>query len=140
MSRWAHITACISFETEMVMKKPELKKYIQTRLNEGPKITGSEHNADIFVNIQGGYNWYVSRDCEHCKYRDELINVDDTEICHHANNRNCARDYQTCVIISIQGDLRDRTDEETKAEFEKFKSYLETFGYIRDYAVNIKGE
>lgn len=146
MSMWTHITACISLETGAIMKKPELKKYVQNYLSKAPKITGSEGNADVFVNIQSGYSWYMNRDCEHCKYQDKLIDVkgvddkEDYKLCDYASNRNCSREYQTRVVISVQGDLRDRMEVDTKKEFEKFKTYLEKLGYIRDYAVNIEGE
>lgn len=146
MSMWTHITACLSVETGMLMKRPKLKSYVQEYLKKAPKITGSEEDATVYVNIQNGYNCYLSRDCKHCKYQDELIDVkgvDDKQdycICNHASRKNCERNYQTCIVISIQGDLRDKTPEETKEEFEAFKKYVSTFGYIRDYAINIEGE
>ena len=61
-------------------------------------------------------------------------------MCSAPDKHDCSAEYQTCIVISIQGDLRDKTPEETKEEFEAFKEYVNTFGYIRDYAVNIKGE
>ena len=147
MSMWTRIIACLNVKTGKCMKKPELKKYVQEKLKNAPKITGSEMDAGIYVNVQDGYDWYMSRDCEHCKYQDELIKVksvdegEDYQICNYANNQNCSRKYQTCVIISIQGDLRDKTSEDTKTEFEEFKQYVNTnVGHIRDYTVDIKGD
>ena len=145
MSMWTHITACMSVETGIVAKKQELKKQVKEYLDKAPKITGSEGPADVFVNIQGGYSFYTSHDCDRCKYKDSIIelkdeNGDDYITCSEAEKRDCSAEYQTRIVISVQGDLRDRVKEETEKEFEEFKKYVEKLGYIRDYAVNIEGE
>ena len=120
MSRWTHITACLSVDTDIKKLKPQLKTEIKNILKDAPKITGSEADADIFINIPSGYN---------CS----LHYVNDT-------GKRCFEEYQTCVVISIQGDLRDRTKRQTKKEFEAFKNYIEKYMYIRDYSVNIDDE
>lgn len=144
MSCWTHITACLSVETEMLRKKPELKREIQKIIRQGPKITGSERNADIFVNIPSGYNWFVSHDCEHCKYKETLrtitIDGEEGQECDAPDNYNCSGEYQSCVVISIQGDLRDREFNRTKEEFEKFLEYVKDKFQVRDYTYNIEGE
>ena len=145
MSMWTHITACMSVETGIVAKKPELKKQVEEYLDKAPKITGSEGSADVFVNIQGGYSFYTSHDCDRCKYKDSIIelkdeNGDDYMMCSAPDKHDCSAEYQTRVVISVQGDLRDRVKEKTEKEFEEFKKYVEKLGYIRDYAVNIEGE
>ena len=145
MSMWTHITACMSVETGIVAKKPALKKQVKEYLDKAPKITGSEGPADVFVNIQSGYSFYTSYDCDRCKYKDSIIelkdeNGDDYMMCSAPDKHDCSAEYQTRVVISVQGDLRDRVKEETEKEFEEFKKYVEKLGYIRDYAVNIEGE
>ena len=145
MSMWTHITACMSVETGIVAKKPALKKQVKEYLDKAPKITGSEGPADVFVNIQSGYSFYTSYDCDRCKYKDSIIelkdeNGDDYMMCSAPDKHDCSAEYQTRVVISVQGDLRDRVKEETEKEFEEFKKYVENLGYIRDYAVNIEGE
>lgn len=144
MSCWTHITACLSVETEMLRKKPELKREIQKIIRQGPKITGSERNADIFVNIPSGYNWFISHDCEHCKYKETLrtitIDGEEGQECDAPDNYNCSGEYQSCVVISIQGDLRDREFNRTKEEFEKFLEYVKDKFHVRDYTYNIEGE
>lgn len=146
MSMWTHITACMSIDTGIVVKKPELRRRVKEFLKGAPEITGSEGSADVFVNISSGYDYYTSRDCDHCKYKDTIIELkgqDDGEdymMCSGPKGYDCSAEYQTRVIISVQGDLRDRTKEETEKEFEEFKKYIEKLGYIRDYAVNIEGE
>ena len=145
MSMWTHITACMSVETGIVAQKLELKKQVKEYLDKAPKITGSEGPADVFVNIQGGYSFYTSRNCDRCKYKGSIIELKDEDgndymMCSAPDKHDCSAEYQTRVVISVQGDLRDRVKEETEKEFEEFKKYVEKLGYIRDYAVNIEGE
>lgn len=111
MSCWTHITACFSVETGIVAKKPDVLKQVRSYLKNAPKITGSESDADIFVNIQKGYDLFGSDG-----------------------------KFQTRVVISIQGDLRDRMQEQTQKEFDEFLKYVEDKYYIRDYSVNIEGD
>lgn len=144
MSCWTHITACLSVETEMLRKKPELKREMQKIIRQGPKITGSERNADIFVNIPSGYNWFISHDCEHCKYKETLrtITIDGKkgQECDGPENYDCSNKYQSDVVISIQGDLRDREFKDTKEEFENFLKYLQERFHIRNYTYEIEDE
>lgn len=144
MSRWTHITACMSVETGIVEKRAEMKKQIKKYLKKAPKITGSEGPADVFVNIPSGYDFYTSHDCVHCKYKDTLVDVliDGKEYteCDAPDGYDCSGKYQTRIVISVQGDLRDREKEQTEQEFQEFKKYIDKLGYVRDYSVNIEGE
>lgn len=144
MSHWTHITACLSVETGIIETRKKLAKIVRDYLKKAPKITGSEKDADFYVNVQNGHNVWMGQDCEHCKYRETLrpVIIDGKEIeeCDAPEDHDCSADYQTCVVISIQGDLRDRTKEETQKEFDEFIKYITTKCYIRDYSVNIEGE
>ena len=142
MSNWTHITACLSVETGIIETRKKLAKIVRDYLKKAPKITGSEKDADFYVNVQNGHNVWIGQDCEHCKYRETLrpVIIDGKEICDAPEDHDCSADYQTCVVISIQGDLRDRTKEETQKEFNEFIKYITTKCYIRDYSVNIEGE
>lgn len=111
MSCWTHITACLSIDTNIIDKKPQVLKQVNTYLENAPKITGSESNATIFVNMQKGYN----------------IAGSDGK-------------FQTCVVISIQGDLRDRTQAQTQQEFYTFFNYVRNKYHVRDYAMNIESD
>lgn len=146
MSMWTHITACLSVDTCIEKEASELKQTIVRQLEKAPKITGSEGPADIFVNIQSGYNvsaWTF--DCSHCEYKDSLHEVVEDgktyQECNGPNDHDCFVRYQTCIVISIQGDLRDRTRDQTKKEFNKFIEYItkKCKWLIRDYNVNIEG-
>lgn len=144
MSHWTHITACLSVETGIIETRKKLAKIVRDYLKKAPKITGSEKDADFYVNVQNGHNVWMGQDCEHCKYRETLrpVIIDGKEIeeCDAPEDHDCSADYQTCVVISIQGDLRDRTKEETQKEFDEFIKYITTKCYIRDYSINIEGE
>jgi len=144
MSYWTHITACLSVETGITEKRAEMRKQIKDVLKNAPKITGSEGPADIFVNIQSGYNWSMSKDCEHCKYKDTLRDIvvdgEDWQECDAPDGHDCSAKYQSCIVISVQGDLRDRSTATTEEEFENFLKYISAEWYVRDYSVNVKGD
>ena len=93
MSRWTQIVAAIEIDTWK--NKRDIKKYVEDIIKKSPSITGSEGNADIFVNIKSGHNLSIGRD-----------------------------QYQTRLLISIVGNLRDRECKTTKREFFKFLTYL----------------
>ena len=42
-------------------------------LEDAPKITGSEGNAEIFVNVLRGHNIFMSCDCNSCEYKDTIV-------------------------------------------------------------------
>lgn len=145
MSMWTHLTACLSIDTCIAEKRSELRRQIKEFLKSAPKITGSEGNAEIFINIKSGHNYSTNYDCEHCKYSDTLKDVihegREYQECDAPDGYdNCSATYQTCVVISIQGDLRDRRVEQTTEEFKDFLKYVESNYIIRDYSINIEGE
>ena len=142
MSHWTHITACLSVDTYMV--KSNILDLVKKDMEKAPKITGSEGDADVFINLQGGYNTWMSHDCDNCKYKDtqrEVIidGLSYTE-CDGPSDNDCSGKYQSCVVISVQGDLRDRTKEQTEKEFKDFLAFIENKYTVRDYSFNIKSE
>lgn len=143
MSQWTHITACFSVDTCITESKKELLRQVKVFLHDAPKITGSENDAEIYVNIQSGYNITIGKDCEHCK-KYGMTRRETKEgftECDAPDNYKCKHgEYQSCIVISIQGDLRDRTKTETEEEFQKFLEYIANEYIIRDYSINIEGE
>lgn len=117
MSRWTHITSCMSVDTFEENRK-RIKKSIINYINNAPKITGSEADAEVYITLQRGYNVSSWKRDKHGDYIQ----------------------YQTCIIISIQGDLRDKDGETTKEEFIDFLNYIEKEYMIRDYSINIEDE
>ena len=117
MSRWTHITSCMSVDT-CIENKKRIKKSIIDYINNAPKITGSERDAEVYVTLQRGYNissWKQDK-------KGNFIQ------------------YQSCIIISIQGDLLDKGGETTKEEFIDFLNYIKAKYIVRDYSINILDE
>lgn len=141
MSYWTHITSCISLDTNIEESRTELRKQMKKHLKDAPKITGSEKNASVFINIPEGHNVYTTADCDHCPYKDSIKWIKRGEFeCTHPDDYECKEGrFQTSVVISIQGDLRDRMVAQTQEEFDAFLKYLDERFYIRDYSINIEG-
>lgn len=144
MSKWVHITACLSVDTFLGKEASELKQTVEKLLEKAPKITGSEGPADVFVNIQSGWNLSTwDYDCAHCKYKDTKHKVTENgkewEECDGPDEHDCFGHFQTCIVISIQGDLRDKTKKATENEFNRFLKYISKRckWWLRDYSVNI---
>ena len=114
MSRWTHIVGCLYIET--FKERKNIKKYVEDKLKLAPKITGSELDADIFVNPLSGYNlssWTK-------------------------NNKNVQ--YQTCVAITIVGDLRDRDIGRTTTEIKVFLDFIKRNFDIFYHSISIYDE
>lgn len=117
MSRWTHITSCMSVDT-CIENKKRIKKSIIDYINNAPKITGSESDAEVYVTLQRGYNISSWKQ----------------------DTKGNFIQYQSCIIISIQGDLRDKDGETTKEEFIDFLNYIKKEYIVRDYSINIEDE
>lgn len=120
MSMWTHIIGVLYIDTCEVMEKEELKKFVEDKLANAPKITGSEENTSYYVNVLNGSNFSTS----------EIV-----------SGAIVNKEYQTCVAITLIGDLRDREREFTEAELEMFIDYIkDAFAMVRDYSICIDDE
>lgn len=123
MSLWTHIVGVIHVET--YIQKDDIKSYVEEKLKDAPKITGSEGDADVFVNPQSGHSMWTSCDCARCKYGDTVKYHDGYQECDSPEGFRCeSGEYQTRVIITVCGDLRDRSKEETQKEWNEFYRYV----------------
>ena len=118
MSRWTHIVAAIDVETYMTSHT--IGDDVRELLQWAPVITGSEEDADVFVNVLNGYNLSSWHD----------------GVCD---------EYQTRVVITVIGDLRDKTGAETQDEWNEFLEFIKTQidgqgWYIRNCACKIVDE
>lgn len=140
MSRWTHIVG--SFYIETNVETDDLKSYIEDQLKFAPKITGSEKNIDIFINPLSGYNVFVSPDCERCKYKETVDSFKNGfSECSASNRYNCPEgNYQTCAVVTIVGDLRDRDADTTISETGNFIDYLNSPNDIFYASVTIVDE
>lgn len=102
MSNWTHIIGSLYINT--YTNRKNIKKYVENILKDAPKITGSEDDTNIFVNPLSGYN--VS------SYKEDK----NGDFIH----------YQTCVCITLAGDLRDRDMNRTEEEFNKFIEFIKS--------------
>lgn len=101
MSKWTHIVGAIYLDTFRELDRNDLKEHIEGIVAKAPQITGSEENAMTFVNVLNGENTYV-----------------------YADDYNSIAGFQTCVVITVVGDLRDRDRFETIAETKAFIEYF----------------
>lgn len=142
MSRWTHVIGSLYIET--YKERKDIKGFVENILNDAPKITGSEKDTDIFVNPLSGHNTWISCDCERCVYKDTIVHLDEEGgfQCDAENTFECPEgNYQTCVVITIVGDLRDKDGETTKKEIEEFIRFLQKQDFDIDYhSVRIEDE
>lgn len=143
MSLWTHIIA--SIEVDTYIYSDTIEDDVVKMLQDAPQITGNEGNANIFVNMQKGYNCFTSCDCLRCVYNHTRVLYNDGFECAAPDGYQCPHgQYQTCVIITIVGDLRDRSKHTTKREWEKFykfiKKQINGDGFnVRQVACSISG-
>lgn len=136
MSCWTHIVSTIDVDTHIADEN--IKEKVEKILENAPKITGSESDADIFVNKLNGHNIFTSADCQRCKYKDTIIDGDDGFSCESEEDYTCpSGEYQTRVVITIMGDLRDRTKETTLREYKEFVKFIKQNWSIRNKTVKI---
>lgn len=132
MSCWSHIAACIYLETDI--RDLNIASIVKDMIKKGPQITGSEGNADIFVNALSGYDFSTESDCGHCPYGySRYRKVRGGFSCCAPEIYECKEvEFQTSVAITIIGNLRDRKMPETEKEYDAFIKFLkENFNDIR---------
>lgn len=100
MSRWVHIRGVIRVDTFTEIEN--IEKYIEKELAEAPKIHGSEGDARYYVNSEEKFGVYNS-----------------SLICSSKTTQ-----FQTCVTITVDGDLRDTEMEIVEEEYRAFLDYL----------------
>lgn len=124
MSAWTHVVAVYHIET--YSQEENIKEYVQNLLKNSPKITGSQSNADVFVNVLSGHNASTNVDCKHCTYVKTIIHHPEGGLsCEAPKEYKCPTgEYQTCVTITVVGNLRDRTKACTKREIQEFERFL----------------
>lgn len=123
MSHWTHIVGVLHADT--FTEVDDLKERLEQALNNAPKITGSEQDANVFVNIPSGHNSWTSCDCARCEFKDTIRHYPDGYECDAPKGYRCPSGaYQTRAVITVQGDLRDRMKSQTKKEWNAFHRYI----------------
>lgn len=123
MSYWTHIVGVLHVDT--YHECDDIAEYVRGFLKSAPKITGSESDADVFVNAEPGYCLFISCDCGRCQYGNTIQHYEDGFDCDRPDGFRCPRgEYQTRAIITVCGDLRDRMKAQTRKEWNAFHNYL----------------
>lgn len=140
MSMWTHIIASIEVNTNT--PSDVIVEYVIGLLEDAPKITGRDEDANIFVNTRHGHNVSIHGDCLRCPYGSIRVLYDDGFECKAPDKYECPTgQYQTCVIITVTGNLRDRSKHQTKREWEKFYKFIKKQDgwQVRQVACSISG-
>ena len=140
MSFWTHIVGVMHVET--YQEVDDIKAYAEESLKEAPLITGSESDAAIFVNPEPGHNISTSADCARCEFGKTARAEDGYWVCDAEDDYHCPHgDYQSRVVITVYGDLRDRMRKQTKKEWNEFHRYVakKLKWTIRNAACRIEG-
>lgn len=129
MSLWTHIVGVMHVDTYEHVG--DIKLYVEEALRNAPKITGSEKDAAVFVNPEPGCCIWVSCDCGRCDYKSTIKHYDDGFECDSPEGYRCkSGEYQSRAVITVQGDLRDRSRRQTKREWNEFHRYVaKTLGW-----------
>ena len=93
----------------------------------------------MFINVLSGYNHSTNCDCDHCEYKDTIVHHKTGGYsCEADEDYNCPwGEYQSRVVITIMGDLRDRVKRKTAKEYCKFYNFLEERFWIRNSTFKI---
>lgn len=130
MSYWTHINGSIVLDTYLQESNEIIHQQVQEVINKAPKVTGSESDMQVFINHPEGHNFSTSMDCLHCKnfggYNIDKSGFKRFVNCCSDEGFECPEgEFQTIVILTLYGDLRDRTMKETKKEVDAFVKYIE---------------
>lgn len=118
MSCWTHVVGVMHVDTHREV--PDIEEFVREKLKHAPMITGSEGPAAVFVNAEPGHNIWTSADCGRCEYSNTSCYE-----CDPPGGFQCpSGHYQSRVVITIQGDLRDRMRAQTRKEWNAFHRYV----------------
>lgn len=113
MSLWTHVVGAIHANFYGNSTSEAWENAI-TILKDAPKVTGSEGDMQTFVHPLDGYN--------NAEY-----------------DTNVERKWQTGMVVSLVGDLRDRTVEAVCKEMKPFLDYVKNSTcYMENLSVNIE--
>lgn len=98
MSLWIHVVGAV-YVSMYTQSNEQTLNHARHMVSHAPKVTGSERDMQVYISLLNGYNRHIFNDGEDVN-------------------------WQTGVIISLVGDLRDRTIEKTNQELKAFLDYI----------------
>lgn len=110
MSSWTHILGAIKVDGCYLTKKANIK-HIESVIKNAPKVTGSEMDMSVIFQNSG---------------------ISNMSICAKSIKR-----YYTQYIITIYGNLRDRSLKQTQKELFEFMDYLSKNILVFDFNITI---
>ena len=84
-------------------------------------------------------------DCDHCTYKDTIVHYEGGGFCCDSPEGFKCPDgeFQTCAVITIVGNLRDRMNNQTEKEWKRYLKYLTNENKldwdVRNVSCNIMG-
>ena len=114
MSSWTHINLAVEVTVPSQTSRQAVKDQVLAKLEWLPQISGSEGDAEIFVNVPR----------------------------KHDMTSDMGEEYLwSKAYITVMGHLRDRTKEQTEKETKGFiKGLKREFSYIRNLSWKVYGD
>lgn len=127
MSCWTYIRGTITV-SPMGRSQAEKRYILDTVLAHLPKVTGSEHNMNVYVIQKNGYDEFSSHD-EFGQYSN--LGNSNSEYFHPGY------DIQGKYILAVDANLRDRFFERTMREFSNWICRLSKRVDVNDVLVEV---
>ena len=122
MSKWTYVIGTVKVDT-FSSSSAEAMFIAQTVVNHLPKITGSERDVEYYFNLIKGPNTSSTFDDFGC----------------HTNLYKNFYEYQSEVLVTFQGSLRDREFEETLKEVTKTVNRLSKRLWVNECSILVYG-
>lgn len=125
MSIWSHVHGIVEVDT-FGQTNAEAMYFAQTVVDHLPRIDGSEGPVEYYLNLKNGYNCSSNAD-ENRKFTN----------LYTSSSYFRSIEHQSCVIITLQGDLRDCTFEETLKRTTTVLNRLSRHLFVRGCSVTV---
>lgn len=125
MSKWAYITGIVRADT-LARTSAEAVYIGQTTVSHLPRVRGSEGDANLHVLLEDGHNCSSNVD----EY-DQFSNL------YNGSYFKCF-EHQTNILVTISGQLRDKTFDEALREAVKMLCRMAKYIWISECAVQVQ--
>lgn len=130
MSHWSYVRGTVVV-SPMGRTQAEKRYVLDTVLDHLPRVTGSEHDMDVYVIQKNGHD--TSRSC------DEFgMHTNNLESIYGGKSNRGWLNVQSLYILVVDGNLRDRTFSETKKKFLKWLCRLAKRVTVEEVLVTVE--